>query len=329
MVNPNKNFWRNKKVLITGYEGFLGSHLTRALITLGARITGMDIKVHRRQTILACSDYRKIKVVKGNVANLSAVKQAVSGHKIEVVFHLAAEALVGRCLKAPLKGFASNIQGTWNILEAARSQRSVKAIILASSDKAYGRHKKLPYREDACLKGDHPYDVSKSCADLIAQAYCRTYRTPVCTTRCGNIYGPGDYNFSRLVPDAVRSALTNETLKIRSDGKYIRDYVYVDDIVRGYILLAEKMNKHKLAGEAFNFSDEHPLSVLDAVKQIYRIAGIQPKYKILNQADFEIPRQYLASHKARRVLGWKPCWSFTRGIQTTLDWYRKEFLHEK
>ncbi len=325
MVKPNKNFWRNKRVLITGFEGFLGSHVTRMLQSLGARVVGLDIKVRRRQTILTPSDLRKIRVVKGNVANLSLVKRILKEHKIEFIFHLAAEALVGRCLKTPLKGFASNIQGTWNILEAARDNRDLRAIILASSDKAYGRHIKLPYREDACLKGDHPYDVSKSCADLIAATYARTYNLPVCTTRCGNIYGPGDFNFSRLIPDALRAALKNKTLLIRSNGRFIRDYVYVDDIVNGYILLAEEMTKSHLGGEAFNFSLGKPLSVIDVVRKIYHLTDRAPRYKILDQTGFEIPRQYLSSRKARRILGWRPRTATDKGLKKTLNWYREYF----
>jgi len=292
---------------------------------LDARICGMDIKVHRKRTMLTPADYRKIKVMKGNVANLAVVQKIIKSQKIEIIFHLAAEALVGNCLKNPLRGFASNIKGTWNILETVRQYRHVKAIVLASSDKAYGRHKKLPYREDACLKGDHPYDVSKSCADLIAATYSRTYQVPVCTTRCGNIYGPGDLNFSRLVPDAIRSALQDRTLLIRSDGKYIRDYVYVDDIVRGYILLAQYLQARELAGEAFNFSAENPLSVLAVVQQIYRAAGREPRYKIMNRAAYEIPRQYLSSSKARRILGWRPQWGIGPGLRLTLQWYKEYF----
>jgi len=321
-----KGFWKNKKVLITGYEGFLGSNLTKKLIGFGADIIGLDILVNRKTTLLRKDDYRKIKVVKGSVADFKLVKKIIRQNRIGVIFHLAAEALVGNCLANPLKAFSSNIEGTWNVLEATRTFKSVQAIVIASSDKAYGSHEKLPYNEDFCLQGDHPYDVSKSCADLLAYTYFNTYKTPVSITRCGNIYGPGDFNFSRIVPDAIKCALSNKTLAIRSDGKFTRDYVFVDDIVNGYILLAEKLFKNpKLSGEAFNFSYERPLSVLELVKKIYRLSGREPKYKILDQAKFEIKDQYLSSKKARMTLQWKPRLTLDKGLKGTLDWYKGLF----
>ncbi len=261
------NFWKNKKVLITGYEGFLGSQLTSTLLNYGAKIWGLDIITHRKHTVLSGEELKKINIIRGSVTNFSLVSKIIRENKIEYIFHLAAEALVDECLKNPVRGFSSNIKGTWNVLEAARNNNTIKAIVIASSDKAYGSHKELPYKEGAPLRGNHPYDVSKSCADLIAYTYYHTYNLPVCVTRCGNIFGPGDFNFSRIIPDAIRSAIKGRTLIIRSDGKFTRDYIHVDDIVNGYILLAQKMQKLKLFGEAFNFSDEKPISVLKLVKR--------------------------------------------------------------
>ena len=321
-------FWKNKRVLITGYEGFLGSHLTRGLLNAGARVTGLDIRTHRRETILGASDYRKMTVVKGSVANLSLLRR-LAGKKIDIIFHLAAEALVGRCRQRPLRAFEANIKGTWNILEIARENPDIQAVIMASSDKAYGEHKKLPYAETASLKGDHPYDVSKSCADLLAYAYFHTYQVPVGVTRCGNIYGPGDFNFSRLVPDALRCASEGQQLLIRSDGKFSRDYDYVDDIVTGYMRLAENLKKRNLAGEAFNFSDEKPMTVVRLVKKIYEQAGCCPNYKILNEAQDEIKHQYLSSRKARRLLRWKPKVSLEEGLKKTIAWYRGHLTDKK
>lgn len=317
-----KKFWKGKRVLITGYEGFLGSHLTKTLLSSGAKILGLDILTQRKKTILSKADLAKITIVKGSVENLALLSRVIKKNKIEFIFHLAAEALVGDCFKKPLKSFSTNIKGTWNILEASRLNKSIKAIIVASSDKAYGSHSNLPYRETAALSGMHPYDTSKSCADLIAHTYYHTYRVPVVITRCGNIFGPGDFNFSRIIPDCFQSIVKNKNLAIRSDGKFIRDYVYVDDIVNGYIALAEKMKALKLYGEAFNFSDENPISVLNLVKKVYRISGKKPNYRVLNKAKYEIKKQYLSSKKARKILGWKAKTSLEQGLKKTLDWYK-------
>lgn len=318
----NRNFWENKNVLITGNEGFLGSNLTKILISAAAKIVGLDIEVKRKKTIFTKDDYKKIITVKGNVADYILVKKIISKHKIDVVFHLAAEAIVGKCLKDPLLTFSSNIEGTWKILEVCRNSDTVKSIVIASSDKAYGSHTELPYKENASLHGDHPYDVSKSCADLIAYTYFNTYGLPVAITRCGNIYGPGDFNFSRIVPDAIRCALSGKPIEIRSDGKFTRDYVFVEDIANGYILLAEKLQKLKLSGAAFNFSDKNPITVIEFVKKIYNAAGKKPNYRILNRAKYEIKHQYLASQKARKTLGWEPRYTLTEGLKKTVDWYR-------
>ncbi|MBU1043322.1 MAG: GDP-mannose 4,6-dehydratase [Candidatus Omnitrophica bacterium] len=323
----DKNFWKNKQVFITGHEGFLGSWLTKILIEAGARVIGLDIVKNRKQIVLNQKGLRKrIKGIKGNVANMKLVKNIIDQEKPEIIFHLAAEAIVGRSNKNPITTFKSNIEGTWNILEASRGKSFINSIVIASSDKAYGSHDKLPYSEESELKGDHPYDVSKSCADLIAYTYFHTYNLPVCVTRCGNIYGPGDYNFSRIIPDAMRCVNNDKTLIIRSDGKFVRDYVYVEDIVEGYILLAEKIKSLNLAGSAFNFSDENPITVLEILNKLFEIASKKANYKILNKAKYEIKKQYLDSKKARKVLGWKPRYSLQQGIKKTLLWYKSNLV---
>ncbi len=319
------SFWKNKKVLITGYEGFLGSNLTERLISYRANIVGLDTKVGRKYTILTENDYEKMVVIKGNVANYKLLREVISTYKIEIVFHLAAQAIVGKCFKNPLRTFSSNIRGTWNVLECCRHLSMVKAIVIASSDKAYGSHTKLPYEEGTPLSGEHPYDVSKSCADLIAYTYFRTYGLPVSITRGGNIFGPGDFNFSRIIPDTIRRALSHKKLFIRSDGKFTRDYVYVDDIVGGYILLAEKMQTLNLFGEAFNFSDETPVSVLELVKRILNLMQFDLEPIILNEATNEIRHQYLSAEKARRILRWKPLFSLDEGLQRTIAWHKEFF----
>lgn len=319
----DKRFWKNKRVLITGHEGFLGSNLTKEILSYNAKVFGLDIRAGRKKTIFTEKDYSRIKSIKGSVANFTLLNKIINDYKIEIIFHLAAEAIVGDCLCKPLRAFSSNIKGTWNVLEASRESKFVKAIIVASSDKAYGSHKKLPYTETASLKGDHPYDVSKSCSDLLAYTYYHTYGLPVAVTRCGNIFGSGDFNFSRLVPDIIRSIIREKTFIIRSDGKFTRDYIYVDDVVNGYITLAEKMQKLRLFGEAFNFSNENPITVLELVSLIYKLAGMRPNYKILNKAKYEIKHQYLSSKKAQTILGWEPNYSLEEGIEKMFRWYKK------
>jgi len=322
-------FWKNKNVLITGYEGFLGSHLSKKLLELKANLYGLDILVYRKNTILTKEDLNKIHIIKGSVEDYSLLLKIIRKNKINIVFHLAAKSLVADALNNPCQAFSTNIQGTWNLLEACRNHSQLKAIIVASSDKAYGEQKKLPYREDSPLMGNHPYDVSKSCADLIANAYYHTYQLPLAISRCGNIYGPGDFNFSRIIPDTIRAGLLDKTLLIRSNGRFIRDYIFIDDVIEGYILLVEKIEKLSLYGEAFNFSNEKPISVLNLVKKIYSLLGKKPKYKILNQARYEINRQYLDSSKAKQILGWRPKYSLEKGLNITIQWYKSYFENER
>jgi CDP-glucose 4,6-dehydratase len=323
MKQINAKYWANKKVLVTGHEGFLGSWLTRTLVENGAQVVGIDKVLNRPVSVL--NGFRnKFKAIKGNVDNLELLKKIIKQHKPEVIFHLAAQAIVHEANQDPIECFRSNIQGTWNILEAARGQKFIESIIVASSDKAYGSHKKLPYTEKYALQGDHPYDVSKSCADLICYTYFHSYQVPVMVTRCGNIYGGGDYNLSRIVPGAVISALKSQPLIIRSNGKFTRDYNYVEDIVSAYLVLAQKAKKLNLYGQAFNFSDEFPISVLDLFKKISKLASkkVLPP-KILNRAHLEIMHQSLSSLKARRVLGWRPQYSLSEGLIKTIAWYKE------
>ncbi|MCX5695240.1 MAG: NAD-dependent epimerase/dehydratase family protein [Candidatus Omnitrophica bacterium] len=320
-----KSFWKNKKVLVTGYEGFLGSWLAKTLVELGSRVVGIDIIKDRPHSVL--EGYRKRLVsIKADVSNLSLVRKTVIEHRPSVIFHLAAEAIVGRANIDPVRAFKSNIEGTWNILEASRGMKFIDSIVVASSDKAYGPHRDLPYYEDTtALKGDHPYDVSKSCADLLCNAYFVSFKLPVCVTRCGNIYGPGDNNFSRLMPDLFRSIARNKTFMIRSDGAFTRDYIYVEDVISGYILLGEKMKSKNLAGQSFNLSNEKPLSVISMVKTVYKLAGKKPNYKILNSTCNEIKDQYLCSSKAKRILSWKARYELSKGLNKAMGYYMNRF----
>ncbi|MCM8797684.1 MAG: GDP-mannose 4,6-dehydratase [Candidatus Omnitrophica bacterium] len=326
----NKNFWKGKKVLITGFEGFLGSHLSRSLLKVKTRIIGLDIKVLRRQTIFSRQDYESIKIYKASVTNYTLLKEILHRHSVDIVFHLAAEAIVGRSYQNPQRAFHTNIQGTWSVLEACRQYGKTEAIIVASSDKAYGEHKRLPYKEDYPLLANHPYDVSKSCADLISRAYAHTYGLPVVITRCGNIYGPGDFNFSRLVPDAMRCLFYGKELFIRSDGRFVRDYVYIDDVVDGYIKAAELLRKGNFSGEVFNFSDEKPMAVLTLLTKLNNLRLTKKKlsYNILDIARYEIKKQYLDPAKAKRILRWRPRYNIEEGLRKTADWYFNYFCRQ-
>lgn len=322
-IKINRKFWKGKKVLVTGHEGFLGSWLTRALVESGARVKGIDIKIRRDNPVLKNirHDFQSCRI---DIADRRCITDIISRFRPEIIFHLAAEAIVSEAYRDPVRAFQSNIEGTWNILEAVRDQKFIKAVVAASSDKAYGSHKKLPYYESFPLQGEHPYDVSKSCSDLICRTYYHTYNVPVCVTRCGNIYGPGDAHLSRIVPDGVRSAVQGKQLVIRSDGKFTRDYIFIADIVSAYLAIAEQFRSKKLAGEAFNFSNEQPLSVLALFNEILQLSeNKNQKPKILNQAKFEIRHQYLSASKARRVLGWRPRYNLREGLNETLRWYKK------
>jgi len=320
-MQVNKGFWNKRRVIVTGHEGFLGSWVTKMLLESGSKVTGIDLISRRRLSILT-GRRDKLETYKADISDLRLIKGIIARKRPQVIFHLAAEAIVGQALKDPVRAFRSNIQGTWNILEACRDKRYLQAIIVASSDKAYGSCDDLPYREETPLRGEFPYDVSKSCADLLAKAYYSTFRLPVCVVRCGNIYGPGDYHFSRLVPDAVLSAVKGKRFLIRSDGSFTRDYIYIEDAVNGYIRLAEVMVKKRLYGDSFNLSNEKPISVRKLVREIGLVCGKeQPKPRILDRARCEIHDQYLSAKKAKRVLGWRPEHSLREGLKKTIEWY--------
>jgi CDP-glucose 4,6-dehydratase len=277
---------------------------------------------------LGCWD--KINIVRGEVEDYPLLERVLNEYEIDTVFHLAAQTIVSIANRAPLSTFDSNIRGTWNLLEACRRVETVKRVVVASSDKAYGYHDQLPYTEEAALQGRHPYDVSKSCADLIARAYYETYDLPVSVTRCGNLYGGGDLNWNRIIPGTIRSAYNGEEPVIRSDGKYIRDYFFVKDAVEGYLLQAEKTAEERVRGEAFNFSDERQNDVLELVKLILKLMGKEKiKPRILDQVKGEIKHQYLSSAKARKILGWKPLYSLEEGLKETIAWYRDYFRRKE
>jgi len=326
MQSSDDSFWLDRPVLVTGCTGVLGSWLTIALVGAGAAVTGL-IRDEVPFSHLRRSGYQnRIRVVRGDVTDYELVERALNEYEIDTVFHLAAQTIVPIANRAPLSTFETNIKGTWTVLEAARRTPKTERIIVASSDKAYGIHEELPYTEDAALLGCHPYDVSKACADRIARTYAVTYELPVAVTRCANLYGGGDLNWSRLIPGTIRSAIRGRPPVIRSDGTLIRDYLYIPDAVAGYLRLAEHMGTAGVAGEAFNFGTNDPKSVMEVVQTIIEVSNqptLQPR--VLGEAENEIQAQYLDSNKAKRLLDWAPQYSLREGLRETVSWYR-EFL---
>ena len=270
--------------------------------------------------------FERVKVVRGDVRDQELVERALGEFEIDTVIHLAAQTIVGIANRNPVSTFDTNIRGTWSLLEACRRSLLVKQIVIASSDKAYGDHDTLPYNELAPLIGRHPYDVSKSCADLIAQTYAKTYGLPVAVTRCGNFYGGGDLNWNRLVPGTIRSVWRGQRPVIRSDGNYVRDYFYAEDGAAANMVLAEQLAmKPELRGEAFNFSNETQVTVLELVERLLTLMQSDLKPDIRNEATNEITHQYLTAAKAREQLGWKPLFSLDEGLHRTIDWYKDFF----
>lgn len=323
------DFWQDRNVFITGCTGLLGSHLTEMLVEKNANVVGLVRDMVPKSNLIQTGIFDRINIVRGSVEDFYTVERTINEYEIDTVFHLAAQTIVGIANRNPLSTFESNIKGTWCVLEACRCVPTVKRIVVASSDKAYGEQNKLPYNENTPLRGSHPYDASKSCADILSIMYYNTYRLPVCITRCGNFYGPGDLNFNRIVPGTIRSILNNEKPIIRSDGTYIRDYFYVKDGALAYIYLSEKMEDKKIHGEAFNFSNELQISVIDITKKILKIMKRENlKPVILNKAKNEIKHQYLSAEKARKILRWKPKYNLEEGLKETIKWY-KNFFYSK
>lgn len=319
------NFWKDRRVFITGCTGLLGSWLVKRLVSKKAHIVGLLRDEIPDSNLVRMGLPGKITSIRGDLENYLLIRRIINEYEIETVFHLAAQTIVTVANNDPLSTFEANIKGTWNILEACRQAKNVKQVIVSSSDKAYGEKEKLPYFESDPLRGEHPYDVSKSCADLISHTYHKTYNLPVCVTRCANLYGGGDLNFSRIVPGAIRSAFYNEEPVIRSDGKYLRDYFYVEDAVSAFLLLAEKMQKGSICGEAFNFSSGTHVNVLGIVRAVLKLMKKKLKPIVLNETRNEIKDQFLSIEKAKKLLGWSPEYSLDSGLANTIKWYEGFF----
>jgi CDP-glucose 4,6-dehydratase len=320
------SFWRDRPVLVTGGTGLLGSWLVHRLLELQALVVVIVRDWSPKSLLVKSGGLNRVVRVSGDITDIALVERALGEYEIDTVFHLAAQTIVGIANRNPVSTFESNIRGTYTVLEACRRSPTVKQIIAASSDKAYGDQESLPYDETTPLEGRHPYDVSKSCADLICTSYSVTFGLPVAVTRCGNFYGGGDLNWSRIVPGTIRSVLRGESPVIRSDGSYIRDYFYVQDGVEAYLLLAEKLAANpSLAGEAFNFSNELQVSVLQLVEKILAVMQSDISPEIQGVAVHEIRHQYLSAEKARALLNWSPLYTLDYGLAETVEWYGEFF----
>lgn len=319
--------WQGRRVLVTGATGMVGSWLTKELLARGAAVVTFILDADPHSELLRSGDVRHTEVVNGHLESFADVERAINAREVDTVFHLAAQAIVGTAQRDPLGTFEANIRGTYHVLEACRRHASlVRRVIVASSDKAYGAQPNLPYVESMPLEGREPYEVSKSCADLLAQSYYHSYRLPVAILRCGNIYGGGDLNWNRIVPGTIRSLLQGERPIVRSDGRYVRDYLYVKDVVRACLAVADGLDNPQVQGQGFNFSPQKPLTVLEIVDAIARAMNARSlKPVIRNKATGEIKDQYLSSAKARRLLGWRDAYGLDKGLAETIAWYRGFF----
>jgi CDP-glucose 4,6-dehydratase len=322
----SNSHWIDRPVLVTGASGLVGGWLVKELLDAGADVVCLMRDFVPQSMLERTGMSKRVKLVHGDLREIATMQRAVKEYEVNTVIHLGAQTIVGIANRDPLFTFESNIQGTWNLLEACRTSPTVKSVVVASSDKAYGAQEMLPYSEDTPLQGEHPYDVSKSCADLISNMYGVTYNMPIAITRCGNFYGGGDLNWSRIVPGTIRSVIRGERPIIRSDGKFVRDYLYVEDGAAAYLAVAEALATRKeLYGSAFNFSIERPITVLDLMALILQETGCKLEPIIQDNAPNEIPNQYLSASRAREVLGWRPRFSLEEGLQRTIAWYREFF----
>ncbi len=323
-------FWDGRNVFVTGASGLLGAWLTQRLVAERAHVTILLRDAVPQSHLCYSGTIEAVNVVRAELEDYWSLERSLNEYEIDTVFHLGAQTIVGTAHRSPLPTFDANIRGSYNLLEACRlHSQGVGRVIVASSDKAYGEQDDLPYTEDMPLQGRHPYAVSKSCADLLAQSYVHTYGLPAVIVRCGNIFGGGDLNWSRIVPGTIRSLLRGERPVIRSNGKFVRDYIYVKDVVSAYLRVAEALDDPKVKGQVFNVSSEKPLSVLALVRDIQRIMDrVKVKPEIRNIAAGEIHNQYLSARKAYKLLRWKTEYTLESGLKETIEWYR-QFLSEK
>ncbi|MEO6797439.1 MAG: NAD-dependent epimerase/dehydratase family protein [Candidatus Dormibacter sp.] len=323
-------FWQDRPTLVTGATGLVGTWVVRRLLELEANVVCLLRDWVPESELVQADLISNVNLVRGDLLDQAVLERVLGEYEVDTVIHLAAQTVVGVANRNPISTFESNITGTWRLLEACRRSPLVRQIVLASSDKAYGAQAALPYTEATALEGRHPYDVSKACADLIAQSYAATFGTPVVITRCGNFFGGGDLNWSRLVPGTIRSVLRGQPPVIRSDGRSLRDYFYVEDGAAAYLLLAERLaSDPALRGQAFNFSYQTPVSVVDMVEKVLRMMGSRLTPEIRNDAPNEIGEQFLDAQKAREALRWRPAFTLDQGLRRTIDWYKAAFETEQ
>jgi CDP-glucose 4,6-dehydratase len=323
-VRPTSRFWQDRPTLVTGATGLLGGWLVPRLLDAGADVVCLVRDWVPQSELILQGFLNRVKVARGEVQDQMLMERVLGEYEVDTVFHLAAQTIVGISQRNPVSTFAANVGGTWTVLEACRRSPAVRQIIMASSDKAYGEHNGQPYTEDLPLQGRHSYDVSKSCADLIAQSYAVSYNLPVAITRCGNFFGGGDLNWNRLVPGTIRSVLRGQRPVIRSDGSYVRDYLYIEDAAAAYMLLAENLAENpELLGQAFNFAHDTTLTVMELVQRILALMGSQLSPDVRNEANHEIHYQSLDASKAKKTLQWTPLYSLDAALQTTIAWYEK------
>lgn len=321
-VRNTKPFWKDRNVLVTGCTGFLGSWLSCALINAEANVIGFVRSKGEHSHLFRTGCQKNMHLVCGSIEDFQIVERTLREYEVDTIFHLAAQSIVDKASQNPLTTYEINIRGTGNVLEAARYNPKVKNIIVASTDRVYGECGSHSCEESAPLKGIHPYDLSKCCADQLCSSYFYSHNLPVAVARCSNLFGGGDLNYNRLIPGTIHSILQGDPPVIRSDGSHIRQYLYVEDCVEAFLLLAERMEELRLYGEAFNLSLESPVSVRQLVQQILDLMDADLKPVVLNHASIEIKRLLISTEKADKVLGWKPKYSLDRGLRKTIEWYR-------
>lgn len=329
--SARREHWHGRNVLVTGAGGFVGSSLANRLVDLGASVTVILRDQVGRSNFQRLGLGTRVNVVRGSITDYSLVERTCNEYEIDTCFHLAAQAIVGAANRSPLFTFDSNIRGTWTVLEACRVSKLVQSVVVASSDKAYGTQAILPYTEDMPLLGSNPYDASKVCTEVVANCYKHSFGLRLAIARCANIYGPGDFNYSRLIPGTMRAAILGERPIIRSDGTPVRDYLHVEDAVTAYLILAENVARPDVCGEAFNFGANTPISALDLVRRVLQVCGrpdIEPDVQGRGKLADEIDRQYLSSARAASVLGWAPSIRLEDGLAMTAEWYREVLMDE-
>jgi CDP-glucose 4,6-dehydratase len=319
--------WADTRVLFTGAQGFIGSWVAERLLDEGAEVLVLDRPAAELSRFRLRGLDERCTPVSADLQELDSLSRVVEDHGVQAVFHLAAATIVGSTASKPLSTYEVNIRGTWNLLEACRLAAEPPArIVVASTDKAYGTHEDLPYREDSALQPRFPYDTSKACADMIARSYAHAFGLPVAVTRFGNVFGGGDANFSRLIPGTIRALLAGERPEIRSDGKMERDFLYAEDAVTAYLAVAGSLDRPELHGRAWNASIGRPVSVLEVVKRLMAIAGREdePDVRGAGTPHGEISRQWLDCSAISEHLHWTPAWDLEQGLETTYRWYAQE-----